>query len=53
MRRGEQLELQSSDDLNPVWLQMSGLSPDGYRFTVLQDGPPRWRMRVARRQESR
>ena len=53
MHRGEQLELQSSDDLNPVWLQMSGLIPDGYRFTVLQDGPPRWRMRVARRQESR
>lgn len=24
--------------------------PDGYQFTVLQDGPGRWRMRVTRRQ---
>ena len=49
MRRGEQVELQSGTDLNPVWREISGLSPDGYRFTVVQDGPPRWRMQVTRR----
>ncbi len=50
MRRGEQVELQWSTDLNPVWREMNKLSPDGYRFTILQDGPARWRMQVTRRQ---
>ena len=50
MRRGEQVELQSATDLDPVWREISGLSPDGYGFTVVQDGPPRWRMQVTRRQ---
>ncbi|MGH3282636.1 MAG: hemerythrin domain-containing protein [Trebonia sp.] len=49
MRRGEQVELLSSTALKPVWREVSALSPDGYRFTVVQDGPPRWRMRVTRR----
>lgn len=49
MRRGEQVELLSSMDLGPVWREISALSPDGYLFTVLRDGPPRWRMRVTRR----
>ena len=49
MRRGEQVELQSGTSLDPVWRELSELSPDGYRFTVLQDGPARWRMRVTRR----
>jgi uncharacterized protein (DUF2249 family) len=50
MRRGEQVELQADTDLDPVWREISELSPDGYQFTVLQDGPDRWRMRVIRRQ---
>ena len=50
MRRGEQVELQSGTDLDPVWREISEISPGGYRFTVLQDGPARWRMRVTRRQ---
>jgi uncharacterized protein (DUF2249 family) len=50
MRRGEQVELQSSTDLNPVWREISELGLGGYQFTVVQDGPPRWRMQVARRQ---
>ena len=50
MRRGEQVELQSGTDMNPVWREISELSPGGYRFTALQDGPPRWRMQVTRRQ---
>jgi uncharacterized protein (DUF2249 family) len=50
MRRGEQVELQSGTGLDPVWREMNKLSPGGYRFTVLQDGPARWRMRVTRRQ---
>jgi uncharacterized protein (DUF2249 family) len=49
MRRGEQVELRSSSDLDRVWLKLSDLSPDGYQFTVLQDGPNRWRMQVTRR----
>ena len=49
MRRGEQVELQSGTGLDPVWREISELSPDGYQFTVLQDGPPRWRMQVTRR----
>ncbi|HET9967309.1 MAG TPA: hemerythrin domain-containing protein, partial [Streptosporangiaceae bacterium] len=49
MRHGEQVELQSGTELNPVWREVSELSPDGYRFTVVQDGPPRWRMQVTRR----
>ena len=49
MRRGGQVELQSGTDLDPVWREISEISPGGYRFTVLQDGPPRWRMQVTRR----
>jgi uncharacterized protein (DUF2249 family) len=50
MRRGEQVELQSGAGLDPVWREISKLSPGGYRFTILQDGPVRWRMQVTRRQ---
>ena len=49
MGRGEQVELQSGTDLEPVWREISELIPGGYRFTVVQDGPPRWRMVVTRR----
>ena len=50
MRQGEQVELVSGADLEPVWREISELSPDGYRYTVALDGPPRWRMRVTRHQ---
>ena len=50
MRRGEKVELQSATDLDPVWREISELSPDGYQFISAQDGPDRWRMRVTRRQ---
>jgi uncharacterized protein (DUF2249 family) len=50
MRRGEQVELQSGTDLDPVWREISEISPDGYGFTAVQDGPPRWRMQITRRQ---
>jgi uncharacterized protein (DUF2249 family) len=50
MRRGEQVELQWATDLEPVWREISKLSPGGYGCTVVQDGPPRWRMQVTRRQ---
>jgi uncharacterized protein (DUF2249 family) len=49
MRRGEQVELQSGTDLSAVWREMDQLSPGGYWFVSLQDGPDRWRMRVTRR----
>lgn len=50
MRRGEQVELQAGTDLDPVWREISELSPGGYQFTSTQDGPDRWRMQVTRRQ---
>lgn len=40
VRRGEQVELQSGTDLDPVWREVAKLIPDGYLFTVLEDGPP-------------
>lgn len=49
MRRGEQVTLQSGTGLDPVWKEINELSPGGYQFTVLQDGPDHWRMRVTRR----
>jgi len=49
MSRGEQVELRAGASLDPVWREISALSPGGYQFTVLQDGPSRWRMRVSRR----
>ena len=50
MRRGERVELQCGADMDPVWREISAIIPGGYRFTALQDGPPRWRMQVTRRQ---
>jgi uncharacterized protein (DUF2249 family) len=50
MHRGEQVEFHSGTDLDPVWREINEVSPGGYRFTILQDGPDRWRMRVTRRQ---
>lgn len=52
MRRGEQVELRSGAGLGPVWREISELGPGGYQFTVLEDGPARWRMQVTRRQVS-
>jgi uncharacterized protein (DUF2249 family)/antitoxin (DNA-binding transcriptional repressor) of toxin-antitoxin stability system len=49
LRLGEQIELQASMDLEPVWRETSRLSPDSYQFVSLQDGPDRWRMQVSRR----
>jgi uncharacterized protein (DUF2249 family) len=52
MRRGERVELLSGTDLDPVWREIGGLCPGSYQFTVLQDGPARWRMQVTRRKGS-
>ena len=49
VRRGEQIELRSGTDISPVWREMDQLSPDQYRFAVLQEGPDRWRMQITRR----
>jgi hypothetical protein len=50
MRHGEQIELQSGADLSPVWREMDQISPGGYWFVSIEDGPGRCRMRVTRRQ---
>lgn len=50
LRRGEQVELQSSADISPVWQGVNKLRPGGYWFVSLVEGPGRWRMRVTRRQ---
>ena len=49
LRRGEQVELHASTDPHLVWRQLDVLSPGGYGFAYLQDGPDRWRMQVTRR----
>jgi uncharacterized protein (DUF2249 family) len=49
MHRGERIELQASEELHPVWREISQLSPDGYGFVSLEDGPRRWRMQITRR----
>ena len=46
---GEQVELQWGSDLSPVWREMDLLSPGGYGFVFLHDGPGRWHVRVTRR----
>ncbi|MGH3246711.1 MAG: hemerythrin domain-containing protein [Trebonia sp.] len=52
MRRGERVELRSGTELEPVWREMSDLTPGDYRFVSLRDGPLRWRMQVTRHQVS-
>jgi uncharacterized protein (DUF2249 family) len=49
LRRGEQVELRSGRDPWLVWRRMDNVSPGGYGFAYLQDGPGRWRMQVTRR----
>jgi uncharacterized protein (DUF2249 family) len=49
MRRGERIELRASDDLDPVWREVSRLSPGSYGFVSLENGPQRWRMQITRR----
>ncbi|SRR5579875_660133 len=47
--RGEQVEFRSGTDISPIREEMDRLSPGGYRFVSLQDGPDRWRIQVTRR----
>ncbi|MGH3192015.1 MAG: hemerythrin domain-containing protein [Streptosporangiaceae bacterium] len=49
LRRGEQVEFRSGTDISPVRREMDKLSPGGYGFVSLQDGPDRWRIQVTRR----
>jgi uncharacterized protein (DUF2249 family) len=49
LRRGEQVELRSGRDPAAVWRRMDELSPGGYGFVYLQDGPDQWRVQVTRR----
>ncbi len=51
MRRGEQIELQASDDLGAVWREVSLLVPGGYGFVSLADEPGRRRMLITRRRD--
>jgi uncharacterized protein (DUF2249 family) len=52
LRRGEQVELRSGRDPWLVWRRMDDVSPGGYGFAYLQDGPDRWRMQVTRRRRA-
>ncbi|MGI8449990.1 MAG: hemerythrin domain-containing protein [Streptosporangiaceae bacterium] len=47
--RGEQLELCSGRDPWLAWRQMDDVSPGGYGFAYLEDGPDLWRVQVTRR----
>ena len=53
LRRGEQVELRSGRDPWLVWRRLDALSPGGYGFVYLEDGPDRWRMQVTRRPTGR
>lgn len=49
LRPGEDVELQSSRNLDLIWLRMNRINPGGYGFAYLQDGPQRWCVRVVHR----
>lgn len=49
MRAGEQVELRSDRDLDPVWRRMRWYDPGGYRLVHDLEGPPQWRVRFTRR----
>ena len=49
LRRGEQVELRSGRDPWLVWQQMDEVSPGGYGFAYVKEGPDCWRVRVTRR----
>ncbi len=46
LRQGEQVQLCSARDPEPVWQRMDELRPGGYGFAYLEDGPDRWRVQV-------
>lgn len=49
LRRGEQVELRSGRDPWLVWQRMDEVSPGGYGFAYMKEGPGCWRVRVIRR----
>ena len=49
LRRGEQVELRSGRDPWLVWQQMDEVSPGGYGFAYVTEGPDCWRVQVIRR----
>ena len=50
--RSEQVELCSGRDPWLVWRQMEDVSPGGYGFAYLEDGPGLWRVQVTRRPDA-
>ena len=50
---GEQIELIAASDPRPLWRRLAAADPDGYGFSYLEDGPPRWRVAIERRLTSR
>jgi uncharacterized protein (DUF2249 family) len=52
---GEQVELRSARDTETeaVWRRADQISPGGYGFAYLQDGPAQWRVQVTRRPAAR
>lgn len=52
LHRGGQVDLQASTDPLPIWRRLAAADPHGYGFDYLQQGPPRWRVRVTRRSDS-
>jgi uncharacterized protein (DUF2249 family) len=49
LRGGEQVELQTSCDPYPLRRRLAMADPDGYGFSYLEQGPPKWRVQVSRR----
>lgn len=51
LRSGEQVEVHSSRDVQPLWRQLRHREPGGYGWCYLQEGPDRWRAQITRRGE--
>ncbi|MGI8867744.1 MAG: hemerythrin domain-containing protein [Mycobacteriales bacterium] len=52
LRGGEQVDVRASSDPLPIWRRLASADPDCYGFDYQEQGPPRWRVRVTRRQHA-
>lgn len=49
LQSGEALELCTSTNPQPLWRRLGRTGHRDYGWTVLEDGPPRWRIHITRR----
>lgn len=46
---GDHVELIAASDPRPLWRRLAAADPDGYGFSHVEHGPPRWRVEIERR----